>query len=76
MKKKIIGLDYTGLCVLLAHMRMPCWLKIGKKKHTNHTFLHSTFFDVLEAFIYKARRACFFSREKMPLKFRLIACYL
>jgi len=50
--------------------------KNWQKKHTNHTFLHSTFFDALEAFIYKARRAYFFSREKIPLKFRLIACYL
>ncbi|HQO17028.1 MAG TPA: hypothetical protein PLG02_08700 [Methylotenera sp.] len=70
MKKKMIGLDYTGLCVLLAQMGIPCWLKLAKKKHTNHAFSHSTFFDALEAFIYMARRAYFFSREKMPLKLR------
>jgi len=33
------------------------------KKHQNHLILRPTFFDALQAFIYKARRAFIFSRS-------------
>ena len=72
----MIELNYTVLWVLPAVLRDNRQQKFVQKKHEKSYFSCSTFFDALEAFIYKASRAYFFSREKIPFKIRLITCYL